>query len=99
MLITRGTLVGGLPTLEVTALVGFAFAVHEGHVVEPHPNVGSAMTSDAASTTWKQSPATSVSYQLRVGDCNWHGSNAEFKGVRRMANYNHRRGIRITVLC
>ncbi len=52
MLITRGTLVGGgLPTLEVTALVGSVFAVHEGHVVEPHPNVGSAMTSDAASTT------------------------------------------------
>src|SRR5258708_33674881 len=38
----------------------------------------------------------SASYQLRLGDCNQRGLNAEFKGVGRMANYNHRRGIRMT---
>src|SRR5258708_1554331 len=34
-------------------------------------------------------------YQPRLSDCNQRGLNAEFKGVGRMANYNHRRGIRI----
>src|SRR5258708_35364390 len=38
----------------------------------------------------------SASYQPRLSDCNQRGLNAEFKGVGRMANYNHRRGIRIT---
>jgi hypothetical protein len=60
------SLVGGIRTLEVTALVGsvFAandFAANEGQVVERHRNVGSAMTSAPASATWKRSPATSVS--------------------------------------